>query len=130
MESNIRRIEKDTLADSIRLSQFAFQYELSQAEQEERIANFKPEQSWGYYMEEQLAAKLSILELKTWINGYPFAMGGIAGVATWPEFRRHGMVKKLLIHALQTMKAAGQTISFLHPFEFPFYRKFGWETYT
>jgi predicted acetyltransferase len=28
------------------------------------------------------------------------------------------------------MKAKGQVISFLHPFAFGFYRKFGWETYT
>lgn len=130
MENHIRPIDHDKITESIRLSQFAFQYELSEDEQQERIANFKPEESWGYYVEDQLAAKLNILKLQTWINGCPFDMGGIAGVATWPEFRRHGMVKKLLIHALQTMKAAGQTVSFLHPFEFPFYRKFGWETYT
>jgi predicted acetyltransferase len=130
MQGNIRPIEHDQIDVSLRLSQFAFQYELSEAELQERIANFKPGQIWGYYIEDQLAAKLHILKLQTWINGRSFDMGGIAGVATWPEFRRHGMVKKLLIHALQTMKAAGQTISFLHPFEFPFYRKFGWETYA
>ena len=109
MENYIRSIGHDEAEESIRLSQFAFQYELSVEERLERIVNFKPEQSWGYYVEEQLAAKLTIHKLKTWINGCSFDMGGIAGVATWPEFRRHGMVKKLLIHALQTMKAAGQT---------------------
>ena len=130
MENHIRPIGHGEVEESIRLSQFAFQYELSVEERLERIVNFKPEQSWGYYVEDQLAAKLTIHKLKTWINGCSFDMGGIAGVATWPEFRRHGMVKKLLIHALLTMKAAGQTISFLHPFEFSFYRKFGWETYA
>jgi predicted acetyltransferase len=130
MEGNIRPIEHDKIEESLRLSQFAFQYELSEADLQERIAKFKPGQSWGYYIEDQLAAKLFILKLQTWINGRSFDMGGIASVATWPEFRRHGMVKKLLIHALKTMKEAGQTVSFLHPFEFPFYRKFGWETYT
>jgi predicted acetyltransferase len=130
MERNIRPIEQENVEESLRLSQFAFQYELSEAELQERIAKFKPGQSWGYYIEDQLAAKLFILKLQTWINGRSFDMGGIASVATWPEFRRHGMVKKLLIHALQTMKEAGRTVSFLHPFEFPFYRKFGWETYA
>ncbi|QGQ99979.1 GNAT family N-acetyltransferase [Paenibacillus psychroresistens] len=129
MEGNIRAIGLDKVEESLRLSQFAFQYELSEAELAERIASFKPGLSWGYYIEDQLAAKLIILKLQTWINGRSFDMGGIASVATWPEFRRHGMVKKLLIHALQTMKEAGQTVSFLHPFEFPFYRKYGWETY-
>lgn len=36
---------------------------------------------------------------------------------------------KLLAHTLQTMNEAGQTLSFLHPFLIPFYRKFGWEVY-
>jgi predicted acetyltransferase len=130
VEGHIRLIENEGIVESIRLSQFAFQYELSEEELQNRIKLFKPEQSWGYYIEDQLAAKLFILKLQTWINGCSFDMGGIAGVATWPEYRRHGMVKKLLIHALQTMKTAGQTVSFLHPFEFPFYRRFGWETYT
>ena len=57
-------------------------------------------------------------------------MGGIAGVATWPENRRQGHVSTLLKHALQEMKSKGQTLSFLHPFSIPFYRKFGWELYA
>ncbi|TKH33755.1 GNAT family N-acetyltransferase, partial [Paenibacillus polymyxa] len=40
-----------------------------------------------------------------------------------------GMVSRLLTHALEEMKTAGQSLSFLHPFSFAFYRKFGWETY-
>ena len=57
-------------------------------------------------------------------------MGGIAGVATWPEFRRGGMVAQLLGQALKTMRDRGQTLSFLAPFKFEFYRKYGWETYV
>jgi predicted acetyltransferase len=71
-----------------------------------------------------------VLELETYINGQRFAMGGIAGVATWPEYRRQGLVAKLLVHMLQDMRSNGQTLSFLHPFAHGFYRKFGWETYT
>jgi predicted acetyltransferase len=130
MEGHIRNIVLEKIEESLRLSQFAFQYEMSEEDRKARLASFKPEQNWGYYIDDQLAAKLGILKLQTWINGVSFEMGGIAGVATWPEYRRHGMVKKLLVHALLKMKEAEQTISFLHPFEFPFYRKFGWETYT
>jgi predicted acetyltransferase len=130
MEGHIRNIGHEEIDESIRLGQFAFQFEMNENERQERITNFQPEQNWGYYVENQLAAKMVILKLKAWLNGEQFAIGGIASVATWPEFRRLGIVKKLLIHALQTMKEDGQTLSFLHPFEFPFYRKYGWETYT
>ncbi len=54
-------------------------------------------------------------------------MGGVAGVATYPEYRRSGYVKELLQHSLQTMKKDGYTVSMLHPFAVAFYRKYGWE---
>lgn len=54
-------------------------------------------------------------------------MGGVAGVATWPEHRRQGLVRQLLLHVLGVMREEGVTVSFLHPFYIPFYRKFGWE---
>ncbi len=52
-------------------------------------------------------------------------MGGVAGVATYPEYRRSGYVKELLQHSLQTMKKDGYTVSMLHPFAVSFYRKYG-----
>lgn len=38
-------------------------------------------------------------------------------------------MSRLLGHALIQMKEAGQTLSCLHPFYVPFYRRFGWEIY-
>jgi predicted acetyltransferase len=130
MADVIRNIENEEAEESLRLSEFAFQYELSHEERLNRTAQFQSKYNWGYYVDDQLAAKLTILPLQTYLYGEIFKMGGIAGVATWPEFRRHGMVKKLLLHGLQIMKNQGQTLSFLAPFEFSFYRKFGWETYV
>lgn len=77
-----------------------------------------------------LGAKLHIIPFQTYIHGRSFEMGGIAGVATWPEYRRKGWVAGLLKHALEEMNRNKQSISFLHPFSFGFYRKYGWETYV
>lgn len=109
------------------LSQFAFQYELTEEELHRKKEEAEGYTIWGMMDEEKLAAKLHLIPLSVSINNSPFQMGGIASVATWPEYRRKGMVKELLLHALQTMKAQGQTISFLHPFSAPFYRQYGWE---
>src|SRR5699024_8952143 len=54
-------------------------------------------------------------------------MGGIASVATYPEFRRKGYVKELLQHTLIEMRKHGYIVSMLHPFFVSFYRKFGWD---
>ncbi|MCF3944031.1 GNAT family N-acetyltransferase [Oceanobacillus alkalisoli] len=109
------------------LSQFAFQYELTEEELHKKKEEAERYAIWGMMDGERIAAKLHLIPLAVSINGIPFEMGGIASVATWPEYRRKGMVKELLRHALQTMKAQGQTISFLHPFSVPFYRQYGWE---
>jgi predicted acetyltransferase len=113
-----------------RLSSFAFQYTLTPEALAKRAASLVPEENWGCYGEEGLEAKLMLLPMEVYVCGKPLAMGGIAGVATWPEKRRGGRVGELLSHSLRIMKDQGQTISMLHPFKFEFYRRFGWETYT
>ncbi|GIP31059.1 enhanced intracellular survival protein Eis [Paenibacillus sp. J2TS4] len=126
----IRQLNREELAESIKLSEFAFQYELSSEQRAERMASTKPEDQWGYFIDGKLAAKMTIHPMTTWINGRKMKFGGVASVATWPEYRRKGMVGKLLVNALHIMREQGQTLACLHPFEFPFYRKFGWETYV
>ncbi|AEI42076.1 GNAT family N-acetyltransferase [Paenibacillus mucilaginosus] len=127
---NIRRMGREDWNESLDLSSFAFQYPLTPEEREERLAQMVPEEQWGAYVEDKLAARMTVLNLETWIQGKVYAMGGIAGVATWPEYRRGGLVSKLLCNALSVMREQGQTVSFLHPFQFAFYRRYGWETYA
>jgi predicted acetyltransferase len=54
-------------------------------------------------------------------------MGGIAGVATYPEYRRNGYVKALITDTLKHLRNNNQIVSLLHPFDIAFYRKYGWE---
>lgn len=126
----LRQLRQDEFEASTKLSEYAFQYTLTSEEKESRKNGFKPEQFWGIFDGEGLQAKLTLLPLQIYLQGKVVQMGGIAGVATWPENRRKGNVSTLLKHALQEMKGQGQTVSFLHPFSIPFYRKFGWELYT
>lgn len=109
------------------LSQFAFQYKLSEADLLKKKEEAERHTIWGWMEEGRIAAKLHLIPLSVYINGKSFDMGGISAVATWPEYRRNGMVKQLLAHVLNHMKENGQMLSYLHPFSVPFYRKFGWE---
>lgn len=126
----IRQLKRSELGQSLDLSEYAFQYKLAEEERQRRMETDRPEQIWGCFVGDRLAAQARILPLTAYINGKKMAMGGVAGVATWPEYRRGGMVASLIRHGLKVMKEAGQSISFLHPFSFAFYRKYGWETYV
>ena len=125
--ANIKQLNETDYDRIFELSQYAFQYELSTSELEKKKAEAKRHKIWGWMEDGELAAKLHIIPLACYIDGEPFKMGGISSVATWPEYRRKGMVKELLQHALHDMKENGQQLSFLHPFSFPFYRQYGWE---
>lgn len=123
----IKRLNETDYNDIFALSKFAFQYELAEAELIKKKAEAARHKIWGWMVDDQIAAKLHLIPLSIYLNGRRFEMGGISSVATWPEYRRQGMVKHLLKHALNDMKEQGQTISLLHPFSVPFYRQYGWE---
>jgi len=128
--NSIRNARQEELEEYCLLSEYAFQYELSGEERRQKAEKLKPEELWGCYSEGKLAAKLMLLPLAVSIGDREFAMGGIAVVATWPEYRRNGYVGELLRHSFRVMRERGQSLSMLHPFSFPFYRKFGYELYT
>lgn len=48
-------------------------------------------------------------------------------MATYPEHRRKGYVNSLMKKSLEEMRDNGDIVSFLHPFDIHFYRRFGWE---
>ncbi|RLQ95865.1 GNAT family N-acetyltransferase [Falsibacillus albus] len=126
----IVELTKDQYIDSIRLSMYAFQYDVPDEKMEERKKNISNHKIFGIYDQDTLAAKLHIIPFRLWLQGKKWDMGGIAGVATYPEYRRKGHVRKLIMHSLKVMKEQKQTISMLHPFSIPFYRKFGWELFV
>lgn len=130
MQEEIRSFRPDEVGEHIRLSEFAFQYELTEDERSARIQETQPQQLLGAFIDGRLAAKVLILPLQVYWYGAPCPMGGVAAVATWPEYRRHGLVARLLQESLLKMRADGQLVSCLHPFSFAFYRRYGWETYV
>ncbi len=124
----IKQLSEEQFDERMALSQFAFQFRMSEADLESRKRKWRPEHDWGYFDESgRLLSAVTVIPFETWIHGRKLAMGGVAGVATWPDARRQGCVRKLLAHSLEEMKKAGQTVSMLYPFSFAFYRAYGWE---
>ena len=53
--------------------------------------------------------------------------GGVAGVATLPEFRGTGVADRLMRGILEEMRDMGHAISALYPYRSTYYRRFGYE---
>ncbi|MGX7631597.1 GNAT family N-acetyltransferase [Bacillus thuringiensis] len=125
---NVIRLKEDKFREAIRLSEYAFQYKVEEERMQQQLTKMKESHEvYGIMEGEDLAAKLHLIPFHIYIGKEKFKMGGVAGVATYPEYRRSGYVKELLQHSLQTMKKDGYTVSMLHPFAVTFYRKYGWE---
>lgn len=126
--TTLRKVREDEFDDLIALWQFAFQVQMPPERVEKERESFRTNHHWGLFDENgRLLTNLSILPFEVWVRGVRMKMGGIAGVSSWPDTRRQGGVTRLLRHALRIMREEGQTLSMLHPFSVPFYRKYGYE---
>ncbi|WP_268877371.1 GNAT family N-acetyltransferase [Sutcliffiella halmapala] len=126
----IVKLTENQFMDAIQLSQYAFQYIVPEDQIPKRLEMLKKHKILGIFEAEQLAAKLHLIPFEVHIGEQKWKMGGIAGVATYPEYRRKGYVKVLMQQVLEEMKDEGYSVSMLHPFKISFYRKYGWELLT
>lgn len=126
----MRKLNISDYSESLELSCYAFQYKLSEEDIKQRIESMKKQNIIGIFDDGKLVSKLGIRPFHIWVENMKIKMGGIAGVATYPEYRRKGYVKELIKQSLIEMRENGQIISVLHPFSYGFYRKYGWELFS
>lgn len=132
----MRELDKGDLEQFNALLQYAFQvtsYDLFQTgwQQEEIKYAKRPilEEAYvlGWFYQEKLASMIVVYSMKVNIQDTIMDMGGITGVATYPEYTGRGLIHSLMKHALDYIHSKDMLISFLYPYSIPFYRKMGWE---
>lgn len=124
---NVTKLDRNHYEKLLQLSSYAFQYKMAEDELEKRTEQLDQLEMYGVFDGDVLASKLHIIPFNIWLNEQKVKMGGIAGVATYPEYRRNGYVAGLIKHSLASMRKQEQLVSMLHPFSVSFYRRYGWE---
>lgn len=81
----------------------------------------------GWFDGDKLASQIAVYPMQVNLHGTIFPMGGVTGVATYPEYANLGLMHGLMKQSLEEMRKRNQTISFLYPYSIPFYRRKGWE---
>ncbi|MDF9746622.1 GNAT family N-acetyltransferase [Natrinema salsiterrestre] len=66
--------------------------------------------------------------LESRVRGDVHRTAGLASVATPPEYRRRGYVRRLLARSLAEYRDHDVRFSVLWPFRYRFYRRYGWDT--
>ncbi|SEK44393.1 Predicted acetyltransferase [Carnobacterium iners] len=82
---------------------------------------------YGAFKENTLLSQLIVRPMEVYLHGQSFKMGGVGSVASYPENRGGGDIAKLMTHSLEKMHEKGQTLSYLAPFSYSFYRRYGYE---
>ncbi|WP_227354551.1 GNAT family N-acetyltransferase [Haladaptatus salinisoli] len=64
------------------------------------------------------------------VRGEWHGVAGLSAVASPPENRRRGLVARMLAESLSEYREKGVVFSALWPFDYGFYRRYGWGTVT
>lgn len=137
----IRKIRENELKRSAQLSALAFEYPMEGAEKtpEEYIDGVRAnprawedvhwDSRWAAFEDDDqtMMATFCVIPWMATFDGHAVGMGGIGGVASLPQYRRGGAIRRCFEAALPDMYRRGMVLSYLYPFSNAFYRKFGYE---
>lgn len=127
---SIRRIEGEELLDhAFPMWNYAFG-ESPKEQKREDLEKHLPYQVDKHiialFEDEKSVATATNIHMTQNVRGKVFPMGGVAGVASGPETRRKGYVKKLMGKMFENMRDTGEVVSGLFPFRESFYGRMGY----
>ncbi|NLM79393.1 MAG: GNAT family N-acetyltransferase [Ruminococcaceae bacterium] len=86
----------------------------------------RPKQHWGAFSDENLVAVSASISMHMRYESKFVPLCGVADVATLPEYRRQGAIRLIMGELLRQAEREGHVFSYLFPFSFAFYGKFGY----
>jgi predicted acetyltransferase len=120
----IKKLTPENFAEYIEICQTVF----FDMERDFEIPKHDDKIRFGIFENGKLQSALQIIPYEMRMNGKNVKMGGIGAVVTRPESRGQGHMNALMKAAFGQMHENEQIFSFLYPFSFAYYRKFGYET--
>lgn len=125
--TSIRKLTEEDFEEVYPLNVYAFHFKDTEKAKERMRHEFDYGSSYGAFLDDQLTSSLIVYPFDVHYAGRTLKMGGIGNVTSYPEVRGQGAVRQLLETALCEMKEQGTVVSYLAPFSYNFYRKFGYE---
>ena len=123
----LERLTKTDLNDFYQLYLYAF----TNPDSAERRAFFdhryQHSEKYGIKYDGRLGSGMLSIPFQVNFHGVKYKMNGIGDVMSYPEYGGHGAITKLMHQAFQDMLADKVALSYLAPFSYKFYRRFGYE---
>ena len=130
MNIEYRKVTPEEKLHVARLQGIVFSFTQNEEEIREQIAKgeYDSENTYGAIDENgRVVAGMEVIPYTMWFDGHKVPMYGIGGVASMPESRRQGNVRKIFEKAFDDIYEKGVVFSHLYPFSYDYYRKFGYE---
>jgi predicted acetyltransferase len=123
----IRNITKEERTNFSKICRYAFEPQKNNYDElkwpEEDVPN---EWIYGAFENGSMMSTTLLLPFELKIRDKWFNMSGVAAVATKPEFRNRGTIKKIFQHVYKEMYESGVPISVIYPFKYSYYEQFGY----
>lgn len=130
MAIEYRKVTPEERLAVSRVQGAAFSFEVNEKETREKIegGEYKNDEVYAALDGDGRAlAAMEALPYTMWYDGRKVPMYGIGGVASMPETRRQGHVRKIFEKVFSDIYEKGAVFSHLFPFSHDYYRKFGYE---
>ncbi len=125
---DIRRLTEAELPEYVELFRYAFRDFSEKPGDPDLQASLQATDVLGLFASGALVSAVVDFQFQQAVRGRVLGMGGIGGVASYPEHRGRGYVRTLMRTAFGQMRERGAALSMLRPFKQSYYRKFGYET--
>lgn len=125
----IRNLNPDEYKKSAKVISSAYTFKWTQ-EDEKKI--FNPQYCFGAFEDDNdtLMSVIYSVSLKSRYFGEYIPCAGAGMIATLPMYRRKGCVRAIFEKVFRNMKQNGEVFSFIYPFSYDYYRKFGYEQFA
>lgn len=127
MTVEIKEMSTLNIEEMYRLAIYAFHMEDTPLRREKIETMAKNSWNYGAFSDGQLTSELMVTPFKVNFHGVTYGMGGIGYVASYPEYRGGGAINQIFHQILADMKERQVALSYLAPFSYPFYRRYGYE---
>lgn len=108
---------------------FLYSFNMSQDDDREYFLKqeFAKSDVYGIKEHDQLMASVTAVPFKVNFFGVTYSMSGIANVMSAPEYVPNTGISTLMAQAFEDMHDNKVTLSYLGPFSYDYYRRFGYE---
>ena len=129
-KTEYRKITPEENFNMARLQGIAFSYTQDEKAIRDKIekGEVNTDNTYGAVEENgNITAGMYATPFTMWFDGQKVSMCGIGGVASLPESRRQGNIRKIFEKVFDDIYENGTVFSHLYPFSYDYYRKFGYE---